>query len=615
MANPDDLSWKDKYLQSLDSLEHEQKTREQSEQTLRQALSRLSLAVDTKDTQLNAELESLRKVVRGAGSLKQIKQLMEEISASILRLDQRQNSVSSIENALEGFEQALEQIRVPSGLYKSTKELKKRLQAAGKSGDLREALAAYQSYTAGIIEWLNTQPTEEKSGLFGRLLGRRGETSGADSADATAAPEAAPDTNPDSTTDGATSAAASDANNEAGTTDQTYGTSTETEDSSQLEQNQAASDQPANQPASQPKSQDEAASALPPFNQVLFDLINRLDLPVELSPQAQLLSKQLNEPPSAELAGTAVSDIAELVAKAKRRVEQEKQDIEHFLSQLTGRLQEIEQHFGESLGKREAANAEGSAIDANMSAEVEQIQRSVAEANDFSGLKSSIRTHLENIQAQMEARKELDQSQLELAQAEAAHLRESLGKVENESQELRQHLQAARKRALHDALTGLHNRLAYDERIEQELERWSRYAHPAVLSIWDIDHFKRINDTFGHTAGDNALKAIAKLLQEFTRKSDFLARFGGEEFMLLLPETDIDTALELANRLRERVAAKRFLFRGQPVPLSISCGLATFILSDTQEDVYRRADIALYRAKSAGRNRCVVFDSSMMETE
>ncbi|WPL19735.1 Stalked cell differentiation-controlling protein [Thiorhodovibrio winogradskyi] len=612
MANPEDLSWKDKYLQTLDSLEQEQKTREQSEQTLRQALSRLSLAVDTKDRQLNAELESLRKTVRGAGSLHQIKQLMEEISASILRLDQRQGSVRGIEDALNGFERSLEQILVPEGLRKNTKELKKRLQAASKNADLREALAAYQSYTAEILEWLGNQSSEEKTSLFGRLLGRRGDTPGTPEQEAPE-PGAKPDTGSDAQAGPDSMGAAKALDTPLDEIKYTLppATARQASDADRPEQDQAAIDPPSGQNA----PLDPAARDLPPFNQVLFDLVSRLDLPVELSPQAQRISQQLHQPPTVELAGTAVGDIADLVAKARLRVEQEKKDIEQFLSQLTDRLQEIDRHLSESFGQRERASVEGSAIDANMSAEVEQIHRSVAEANDFSGLKSSIKAHLENIQTQMEARKKLEQAQLKLAQAEAAHLRESLAKVERESQELRKNLQQARKRALHDTLTGLHNRLAYDERIEQELERWTRYAHPAVLSIWDIDYFKRINDNFGHNVGDNALKAVAKLLQESTRKSDFLARFGGEEFMMLLPETDIETALDLANRVREQVAAKRFQYRGQPVPLSISCGLAAFIEKDTAEEVYRRADIALYRAKSSGRNCCVFFEPSMLSAD
>ncbi|MBK5970759.1 hypothetical protein CCR91_18840 [Thiorhodovibrio winogradskyi] len=546
---------------------------------------------------------------------------MEDISASMLRLDQRESGASEIETALRGFEEGLERIQVPQGLRKATKDLKKALQEAGKHADRRIALSAYASFTAGLVDWLGTEVRQEKSSLFGRLLGRDGPAATAPAAEqaeetsgeTAAEPPRQPDADP--ATDSATSASPAvadgaeipSASETPGPTGSARGSQ---DDETGAEPHATGSAAGVGADGDMPK--EGLSDAPPSFNQVLFDLINRLDLPVELAPRAKHISDRLHEPPSLELAGQAVGEIADLMARSRHQVEQEKRDMEQFLSQLMGRLRELEDALGTSLGQRELATAEGSAIDANMSAEVERIQQSVAEAQDISGLKVSIKKHLENIQVQMEARKELEQTQLKLAQAEATHLRESLARVEGESQELRERLTDARQRALHDTLTGLHNRLAYDERIEQEIERWTRYARPAVLSIWDIDYFKRINDTFGHTAGDNALRAVAKLLQESTRKSDFLARFGGEEFMVLFPETDIETALELADRLRERVAGKRFQYRGQPVPLRISCGLAGFVDKDTADEVYRRADIALYRAKAAGRNRCIVFEPEML---
>ncbi|MBK1648660.1 GGDEF domain-containing protein [Rhabdochromatium marinum] len=553
MLNAEPHSWKHKYLQVLNTLELEQKTHCEQDQALRQALSRLSLAVETNDEQLNSELNILRKTLRGGGEIQYIQQLMEDISASILRVDLRQNTVNDIDAALRSHERSLEHIRVPRELRKATRQLKQSLQAARKKANLRAALTAYSHYTAEVTEWIDTQPIPNSSGLFERIFARKEEATAAPD-DRTSAPEAQP----------------------------------------------------------QPIQSELPPFNLPPFNQVLFDLLSRIDLPAEFDSQTRRIGECLHQPPTTELASTAVIDIADLMAKSRHQLEREKKDLEGFLSQLTERLQALDRHLGESFGLRERASAEGSAIDDSMSAEVAHIHRSVAEAQDFSGLKSSIKTHLENIQVQIEARKELEQTQLELALADAAHLRESLAKVETESQQLRERLREARERALHDGLTGLHNRLAYDEYIGQEMERWRRYARPAVLSIWDIDHFKRVNDRFGHIAGDNALKAIARLLQDATRKSDFLARLGGEEFMLLLPETDIETALELANRLRERVATQRFKYLGQPVPLNISCGLATFIAQDTPEALYHRADLALYRAKETGRNRCVVFEPGML---
>lgn len=636
MPNPDDRSWKEKYLQALDDLEREQKSREQDERVLRHALSRLSLAVETPDQQFSRELQHLRDAIRGDDELARIQQLMEDISASMLRLDQRERSTSEIEIALRALEQGLDRVRVPQGLRKATKELKHALQSAGKQADRGSALNAYASFTAGLIDWLGSEGPQEKTGLLGRLLGRDGssdETPTKTLSEGERAEEsgARADAEPPAGDDAVRGSALASDNDDISATSEPIGLSDEeartpgraadlerlgTSTAASLESDADTRSEDVSADRS-PEQQESAlpAFATPPFNQVLFDLVNRLHLPIELGARAQRICNRLHEPPSTELASEAVGEIADLMARSRLLVEQEKRDMELFLAQLMGRLRELEDALGTSLGHHERATAEGSAIDANMSAEVQRIHQSVAEARDISGLKVSIKKHLENIQTQMEARKELEQTQLKLAQAEAAHLRESLARVESESQELRERLSDARQRALHDALTGLHNRLAYDERIEQEIERWTRYARPAVLSIWDIDYFKRINDTFGHTAGDNALKAVAKLLQESTRKSDFLARFGGEEFMLLLPETDIDTALELANRLRERVAGKRFQYRGQPVPLSISCGLATFIERDTPEDIYRRADAALYRAKAAGRNRCLVFEPGMLEKD
>ena len=227
---------------------------------------------------------------------------------------------------------------------------------------------------------------------------------------------------------------------------------------------------------------------------MLFDLLHRLDLPVALSEPFQRISALLREPPSTDSANQAVADIAELMAKTRQHVEQEKKDIESFLSQLTGRLQELDRYLEESVGYRGQAARQGDVIDERLSAEVAEIRKSVSEAEDIYQLKHSIQAHLSNIQMHMDARKRLEQDRLKQAETEIEHLKQALNRVQDESSDLRTRLIEARDRALHDALTGLHNRLAYDERIAQECERWARYGRPTVLSIWDVDHFKRIND-------------------------------------------------------------------------------------------------------------------------
>jgi diguanylate cyclase len=119
-----------------------------------------------------------------------------------------------------------------------------------------------------------------------------------------------------------------------------------------------------------------------------------------------------------------------------------------------------------------------------------------------------------------------------------------------------------------------------------------------------VDHFKKINDRYGHQAGDKVLRIIAKRLTDQVRESDFVARYGGEEFVVLLPEADPASALAVAEKLRKSIDDLEFHYRDEPVPITISCGIATFRQNDDPESVFRRADAALYRAKEAGRNCC-----------
>lgn len=125
------------------------------------------------------------------------------------------------------------------------------------------------------------------------------------------------------------------------------------------------------------------------------------------------------------------------------------------------------------------------------------------------------------------------------------------------------------------------------------------------MVIWDVDHFKSINDQYGHSAGDVVLKAIAQIFKKTVRKADFMARFGGEEFVGLFPDTDLDSALKLSNKIRQILEKTHFYYQDITVPVTTSAGLAMFEQGDSIEDVFNRADKALYQAKNNGRNNCV----------
>jgi diguanylate cyclase (GGDEF)-like protein len=157
-----------------------------------------------------------------------------------------------------------------------------------------------------------------------------------------------------------------------------------------------------------------------------------------------------------------------------------------------------------------------------------------------------------------------------------------------------------------DSLTGLPNRRAADEMIEQLREANDRLGEPACLLVIDADHFKRVNDQHGHLVGDRALVHLAAVLRAGLRGADVVARVGGEELLVLLPQTERATAMELAERLRARVEAQPLRSGSREVPLTISIGVALLRAGEGGEAWQARADAAMYRAKQQGRNRVCV---------
>lgn len=153
-----------------------------------------------------------------------------------------------------------------------------------------------------------------------------------------------------------------------------------------------------------------------------------------------------------------------------------------------------------------------------------------------------------------------------------------------------------------DPLTGLFNRWVFMERAALSLQEYDRYHHPFTLLLIDVDHFKSINDTYGHNDGDKVLRKIAELIRTKTRDTDLCVRWGGEEFMIIATHTDRDNGAALAKNLQQSVASYSF---GIPTPVTISIGVASVMKGDSIESIVKAADTALYRAKEEGRNRVV----------
>ncbi|WP_417515651.1 GGDEF domain-containing protein [Marinobacter sp.] len=173
-------------------------------------------------------------------------------------------------------------------------------------------------------------------------------------------------------------------------------------------------------------------------------------------------------------------------------------------------------------------------------------------------------------------------------------------KARNELLDLAQSHELAAKT---DELTSLSNRRDILNRLAEEYSRYQRSGHHFSIALIDLDLFKSINDQYGHNAGDAALKQFANLMQTVIRQTDVAARWGGEEFLLLLPDTSLIPALTLAERLRSEVARSNFSFHGQELPVTMSAGVCSIAQADSIDSMLRQADSQLYSAKEAGRNR------------
>lgn len=350
---------------------------------------------------------------------------------------------------------------------------------------------------------------------------------------------------------------------------------------------------------------------LPATNGVLLELLNCIALPSELLPRLEAIKARLGQPVTAQEWPELLQAIATLIADMRTRIEAEKSELENFLRQLTDRLQDLDTHLHGAERHRQASFESGRELDRTVKNEVQHMESTIRQATSLGDLKGAVQDRLDAIRRHMdEHRRDEERRQTELEE-KLKHVTSRLRAVEQESNQLRSHLQKRKIQAMSDPLTGIPNRMAFEDRLAREYGRWKRYRHPLTLMILDVDHFKQINDGYGHKAGDKALQLIALVLRQHLRETDFLARYGGEEFVALLPETPTAHIPAVAEKLRRAIECSEFHHRNQRVPITLSGGYAGFHASETPDDVFQRADNALYRAKAEGRNRCFDGDTEM----
>ncbi|EIK60469.1 diguanylate cyclase [Pseudomonas lactis] len=332
----------------------------------------------------------------------------------------------------------------------------------------------------------------------------------------------------------------------------------------------------------------------------LLGLLEDLSLPERHQPQAEAMRERLAHGLNWYELLPILDDLAVLMLAI---TDSGQHEFEAYLKQLNERLEAFQGHLQVASEGHADSSLAARELDTQIREQVDGLQSSVQDAADLDSLKQVLESHLEGLLGTMdEHQQQRDLREQEVA-ARLKGLAERVAHMEQEAQGYREHLEVQRQKALIDPLTGLPNRAAWSERLDYEVNAWHQRGNSLSLAMLDLDHFKRINDGYGHLAGDKVLKIIANVLSKRLRPTDFIARFGGEEFVLLMPDSTLADALAVGEVLREAIAACPFHFKGEPVTITVSMGVAQFQPGERSDLALKRADEALYRAKAAGRNQ------------
>lgn len=550
--------WRGKYL---DLVEQEEGRR----QLLRRGLVCVSLAVDNIDPVLEKQLAQLRELLRGNAETAGLAPLIDRIENAVRQLDERRTQGKELTR------QAFVEMADGLTVLARTRAQKKQLQAfrnhVGSSRDgapdvtplLREYLGLQHDLLASLLEGQSGEAGGFLSRLFGggkpQLTLGPEEVELSSSESSAAAPMAAMvDEEPE--------------NFEivrATTSHDTY----------------------------------EGEAVRGRVATILLGVLGQLgDVPDPERPE-QLRKRWESEvqwPELPELLDETLSYVIGTTAGKAR-------EYEKFLLGLSVRLTEVHRFMQMKKGADDAARQSTEDFGNSMHSEIAGIRDSVRDAAELDELRGLIQSRLDSIVSLVDEYRSSQREQQDVVATEVQELEQKLRQMEREAKKLRETVHREHQRALSDVLTGLPNRQAWNERIEMEFARWQRYGTPLSVAVLDVDFFKKINDTYGHLPGDKVLKLLARTLQKSLRSTDFIARFGGEEFVVLMPQTALTDAAGAVEKLRLAVQACPFHFAGAPVTVTISSGVAQFQEGDSIERLVDRADQLLLKAKQSGRNR------------
>jgi diguanylate cyclase len=357
-----------------------------------------------------------------------------------------------------------------------------------------------------------------------------------------------------------------------------------------------------------PVVQQAQQAAAPAFDdelrQALGAVLERVELDPSLAPQAVALRGEIAGAKQLPQATRVCLQLADLLAAQRERARIEQADVQRILLQVDTRLHEFVAYLRGEAADRQAADQNRADLDAQMLGEVRSLSETVQTAAELTSLRSQVTQRLEAMDAHLKQFRSREAERIEAYRDRAERMRERVEQLEGETRQLQASLAREHANATTDPLTGIPNRLAYQQRVALEFKRWKRFGRPLCLAAWDIDNFKAINDSHGHPAGDQVIRAVAKAIAGQIRETDFAARYGGEEFVVLLVDTAPEAALAVLEKLRRSIEAMGIRIGDQLLRVTASAGVAEFRGDEDPDAVFARADAALYRAKRNGRNRC-----------
>jgi diguanylate cyclase len=337
---------------------------------------------------------------------------------------------------------------------------------------------------------------------------------------------------------------------------------------------------------------------------VLSRMVAEVRQEPELAAAAEKINQQLSVALEMDALPTLVERVGGLLVLRMRGLDKARRGLELLLSQLMRQLDSLNQQI---CGTSDEDNRRQSSDTLNLQicGEVSAMGVSVESGTDLGSLRRQLRERLNSINQHLHSFHAREEERVRQARERNVLMRVRMEEMETEAKSLQARLSDEKRLSLLDPLTQIHNRLAWEQRISDELDRWKRFRQPTCVATWDIDEFKYINDNFGHRAGDKVLSVVAETLNAGIRGTDFVARYGGEEFVMLLPGTELADGVRLVDQMREAITQIGFHFRGKPISVTISCGITLMREGDGENDVFDRADKAMYKAKEAGRNRVV----------